>query len=417
MERLARKIFSYENRLLLILGLAFGLVFFDRQAASILAPFIQKDLALDNTQIGLLTSVLALSWALSAYVISRWSDAVGRRKPFLIAFVIIFSACSVASGLAHSFPSLVAARLLMGVVEGPFLPICLAIMTMESSPTRRALNAGVMQNLFSALLGNGLAAIILVALAVRFGWRSAFYLSALPGLLIALALWLWVRERAHPPIPTRAEEAADGGAGLLVLLRNHNVRVCAVLSILMVGWLLIGSSFLPVFLTSARHMAPAQMSHIMFLLGLCAALSAFVAPPLSDRFGRRPVMIGFCALSAVAPLTAVFFTGPEWAFAALMFVGWAGTGVFPMFMGVIPGESLSPRHATTAMGLVICAGETIGGFAGPLLAGAAADRTSLAAPMAISAACALAAALVALLLIETAPARRPAQSNMHEDLV
>lgn len=404
---MARKVFSYENGLLLILGLAFGLVFFDRQAASILAPFIKTDLGLTNTQIGLLTSVLALSWALSAYVISRWSDAVGRRKPFLIAFVIVFSACSVASGLSRSYPSLLAARLLMGVVEGPFLPICLAIMTLASSPARRALNAGVMQNLFSALVGNGLAAIILVGLADRFGWRSAFYLSALPGLLIALAIWLWVREPASP-VAARSEEPADRGAGVGALLRTHNVRICALLSILMVGWLLIGSSFLPVFLTSFRHMAPAQMSHIMFLLGLCAAVSAFVAPPLSDRFGRRPVMIGFCALSAVAPLTAIFFNGPDWAFAALMFVGWAGTGVFPMFMGVIPGESLSPRHATTAMGLVICAGETIGGFGGPLLAGAVADRTSLAAPMAFSAGCALAAAVVAFFLIETAPARRSA---------
>ncbi len=402
---MARKVFSYENGLLLILGLAFGLVFFDRQAASILAPFIKTDLGLTNTQIGLLTSVLALSWALSAYVISRWSDAVGRRKPFLIAFVIVFSACSVASGLSRSYPSLLAARLLMGVVEGPFLPICLAIMTLASSPARRALNAGVMQNFFSALVGNGLAAIILVGLADRFGWRSAFYLSALPGLLIALAIWLWVREPASPAA-ARSEDRADRGSGVGALLRTHNVRICAVLSILMVGWLLIGSSFLPVFLTSFRHMAPAQMSHIMFLLGLCAAVSAFVAPPLSDRFGRRPVMIVFCLLSAVAPLTAIFFKGPDWAFAALMFVGWAGTGVFPMFMGVIPGESLSPRHATTAMGLVICAGETIGGFGGPLFAGAVADRTNLIAPMAISTACALAAGLVAFFLIETAPDRR-----------
>jgi len=42
-------------------------------------------------------------WALGAYVIARWSDSKGSRKPFLLAFLVIFSACSILSGLAPSF--------------------------------------------------------------------------------------------------------------------------------------------------------------------------------------------------------------------------------------------------------------------------------------------------------------------------
>ena len=401
----ARKIFSYENRLLLILGLAFGIAFFDRQGASILAPFIQKDLNLTNTQIGLLGSVLALSWAVSAYVISRWSDKVGRRKPFLLAFVVIFSACSLASGLARDFPQLLAARLLMGVVEGPFLPICLGIMAVESSPTRRALNAGVMQNFFSALVGNSLAAVVLVALATHFGWRSAFYLSALPGLLIGVAIWLWVKEPARAAADTFMAPRDGPAMGLRDMLGVHNVRICAILSVLMVGWLLTISSFLPIFLTNYRQMAVGQMSQVMMLVGVCAGLSSFVTAPLADRIGRRPVMIGFCALSAITPLTALLFGGPFWAFAALMFTGFSVTGVFPIFMGVVPGESLPARSATTAMGLVICAGEVIGGFGGPLVAGMLADRTSLAAPMLMCLGFSALATVTALFLKETAPAR------------
>ena len=89
---------TYENGLLLILALSFGFAFFDRNAVSYLAPYLVRDLGINNTQVGLLGSVLALSWAVSALIIGRWSDAVGVRKPFLIGILLIFSACSILSG-------------------------------------------------------------------------------------------------------------------------------------------------------------------------------------------------------------------------------------------------------------------------------------------------------------------------------
>src|SRR5579872_5884525 len=136
-----QSIFTYENRLLILLGIAFGFAFFDRNSASVLIPYMAKDLGLTNTQSALINSVLSVMWALGAYVIARWSDSRGNRKPFLLAFLVIFSACSILSGLARSFPVLLVSRALMGTVEGPFLPVCLAIMAVESSPDRKGVNA------------------------------------------------------------------------------------------------------------------------------------------------------------------------------------------------------------------------------------------------------------------------------------
>src|SRR6202034_4393760 len=96
-------IFNYENRLLLLLGVSFGFAFFDRNSASVLIPYIAKDLLLTNTQAALITSVLSVMWALGAYVIARGSDSRGSRKPFLLAFLVIFSGYSILSGLARSF--------------------------------------------------------------------------------------------------------------------------------------------------------------------------------------------------------------------------------------------------------------------------------------------------------------------------
>jgi MFS family permease len=96
-------VFNYENALLLILGVSFGFAFFDRNAASVLTPYIARDLRLSNLQIGLINSALAVMWALGAYTIARWSDSQGARKPFLLAFLVIFSGCSFLSGLARVY--------------------------------------------------------------------------------------------------------------------------------------------------------------------------------------------------------------------------------------------------------------------------------------------------------------------------
>ncbi|MCP5143373.1 MAG: MFS transporter [Gammaproteobacteria bacterium] len=398
-----RGVFSYENRLLLLLGFSFGIAFFDRNAASFLTPFIVDELSLNNTQVGMLQSGLALTWALSAFIIGRWSDRSGVRKPFLIGALVVFSACSVLSGLATTFIVLLLARVIMGIAEGPFLPVCLSIMNVESTPSRRGFNAGVLQNLFPALLGTTLAPVILVWLAEHFNWRVSFFLAGIPGLLLALVVWLMVRE----PERNQPEPAATGGDKLAIgtMLRNRNIALCALICCFMVAWMILGWGFLPLYFTSYRGYEPSEMSWLIMVLGLGAATSGFVAPALSDRFGRKPIMIAFCLLSMVTPLAALYFQGATLVLAGLLFLGWLGTGSFPIYMGVIPSETIGRRYAATSMGLVVCIGELVGGFAAPTIAGKLADMTSLAAPIVIMVGCGLVSGVLSLFLIETAPSR------------
>ena len=159
------KVFTYENGLLLLLGFTFGIVFFERNAIGPLASYIIKDLTLSQAQIGMLGSGLSLAWAISAYVIGAWSDRSGLRKPFLLVSVVVFSLCSALSGIAATFMMLLLARVIMGFAEGPFLPICFSIMNVESSPKRRGVNAGLMQNFFASLLGTTIAPLVLPWLA------------------------------------------------------------------------------------------------------------------------------------------------------------------------------------------------------------------------------------------------------------
>jgi MFS transporter, ACS family, hexuronate transporter len=404
-------IFNYENRLLIVLGVSFGFAFFDRNSASVLIPYMAKDLGLTNTQSALINSVLSVMWALGAYAIARWSDSRGKRKAFLLAFLVIFSACSILSGLAQSFPVLLISRAIMGTVEGPFLPVCLAIMAVESSPARRGVNAGVMQNFFAALLGQSLAPWLLPIIAEQFGWRAAFFVSGVPGLLCAIGVWLWVRE---PTKEAQAALAASSGAavaddgkkmGLFDMLAVRNVLVCCLISVFMVGWFIMGWTFLPKYFTEVRGMPGPTMGALLSVLGFASAVSGFGAPWLSDRIGRKPVMIGFCLVGALTALGAMYFQGSTVVLGALLFVGWLASGTFPLYMGVIPGESMPPKYAATAMGLVVCVGEVLGGSGLVALAGTVADLTQLSNAVLMMAASGAIGCVLCFFLVETAPVK------------
>ncbi len=400
-----RGLFTYENALVLILGLTFGVVFFDRQAASNLMLFIKPDLHLNDTQVGLIGSALAATWAISAYLVALLSDRTGKRKPILIVCVVGFSLCSAISGWAPSFPVLAASRFFMGMLEGGVMPICLAIMAVESSERRRGLNAGIVQNGFSNLVGNSLGPIALIAIASAMSWRDAFYVAAVPGLLCAGAIWLWVKEPAKPS--PAAGETAVRHMSLLEMLKVRNVLICSLVSIFMVAWLITGFAFLPLVFGESRHLPPKTVSYLMGALGMCAFLGGALLPGLSDRVGRRPVLIIGCFAAILAPMAAIYVQGSVLLIGVLVFIGWIGNGIFPMFMGTIPGESLPRASIATAMGIVVGIGEILGGVCAPTLAGWLADHTSLGlqAPMLMMAGCAFIAGCLALLLTETAPAK------------
>ncbi len=172
---------KYETRLIWVLTITFGFVFFDRNAASFLMPFIANDLHFNNTQVGLVASALSFTWAVAAFLGGAYSDRTGNRKSFLLIAVVAFSLCSFASGLAASFAALFSTRLLMGMAEGPILPIAQSLVAIESSAAKRGHNMGVMQNFGSNLLGSFAAPLILVAVASAYNWRWAFFLSGVPG--------------------------------------------------------------------------------------------------------------------------------------------------------------------------------------------------------------------------------------------
>ena len=402
---------GYQIALTALLSLNFGFVLFDRNAAGFLMPFIQPELGLSNTQVGLLSSGLSLTWALAAFGIGVVSDRTGSRKGLLVIATLAFSLCSFGSGLATGFAILLMTRMLMGAAEGGIMPISQSLIAAEVSPKHRGLAMGVAQGFGSSLMGSFVAPVLLVAFAEAFSWRHAFFLAGAPGIVIALAMVWLVRPPASRDGAGAVPHAANATparrifelASYRAVLRERNIWVCALLSILLVSYLVVTWAFMPLFLTQVRGFAESTMSWLMGALGISATVASFAIPGLSDRIGRRGLMIAMPLVAVILPLAAMFFSGPVWVLGAIFVVGWLFTGTMPLFMATVPAESVDARHLAGALGVCMGAGELIGGVFSPSIAGYAADLTGLEAPLWIMAGLALAAGLVATGLRETAP--------------
>lgn len=406
---------AYQVALVTLLSVNFGILFFDRNALGFLMPFVQPDLHLSNTQVGLLSSALSLTWSFAAFGIGVVSDRTGSRKGLLVATTVLFSACSFLSGIATSFAVLLGARLLMGVAEGGNMPISQSIIASEVRPEHRGIAMGVTQNFGSNLLGSFVAPVVLASFAMAHGWRHAFFLAGGPGLVMAVLLWKYLDSSAGAPrsvsSPASGATGATGaavsaparGASLGAALANRNVVLCAVIAVLLVSYFVVCLAFMPLYLVQVRHFSPEREGWLIGALGISATVGAFVISGLSDRIGRRPLMLFMPLLAVILPLGALYYHGSVWMLAAIFFVGWGQTGIFPLFMATVPSESVAPHLRASALGLCMGAGELLGGVFAPSIAGIAADRTGLQAPLWIMVGLAVLGGLLALGLRETAP--------------
>ncbi len=397
----ARNSSGYQILLVALLSLNFGIVFFDRNALNFLMPFVKPELGLSDTQVGLLASALSLTWSFAAFGMGRLSDAMGKRKLLLIVSTVAFSLCSFLTGVAASFVMLLLARMLMGIAEGGVMPISHAMVASEVNPERRGLAQGVAQNFGSNLLGSFVAPVLLTAFALAFGWRNAFFLAGIPGLVSATLIWVLLKEPAMPKAPPKSAESGS----LAHVLKDRNIVTCMVLSVLGVSYLVICWAFMPLFLTGLRGASESETGWLMGTLGISATIGSFAIPALSDRIGRRPVMIAAPLIAVILPLGALFYDGSLWVLAAIFFVGWVINGIFPLFMATVPSESVDPRHAATALGLAMGSGEVLGGAFGPTIAGFASDHLGRTSPLWIMVGLAIATGVAATFLRETAPSQ------------
>jgi ACS family hexuronate transporter-like MFS transporter len=397
----------HDIPLVTLLSLSVGLAFAEQVGINYLTPLIKPALGLTNADIGLLISGAAVTNALGSYGAAVLADRLRRKKPLLIVLMIGFSLCSVLSAFASSFSQLLAARLLMGALEGPMLPVAQSLIAASTPRRRWGTYMGIVQNLGTNFLGLFVAPLIVVAVASRYGWRAGFFVVIVPSLASVVLLLRAVRE---PPKPPGAVKQTQPKGNLRQVLGFRNIWLCAAIFSFLMAYATIGWAFLPLYFETVRNLGGQEMSYLMSSLAVSSALVGIFGAAISDRVGRKRTMIVIAAIGIICPLAAIYYGGPSVVLGILISVGWSITGTSPLAVATIPSETVPADTTATAMGFVLATGLLVGGFAGPALAGVVADRWGLEASILLDALCAVAVVALSCALLE--PATRTGEASL-----
>jgi predicted MFS family arabinose efflux permease len=183
---------GYLNYAMGVLCLVNAVNYTDRMVLSIVVEPIKAELALSDTEIGLLTGFsFAIFYGLAGLFIAKLAD-VGDRRIILSVAIAIWSVMTALTGLAQNFLYLFLARIGVGIGEAGAIPTCNALISDYFPPEKRAASLAI----FTSGATFGLTAGLWIGgyLAENYGWRLAFVAAALPGLPLALLVWMTIRE-------------------------------------------------------------------------------------------------------------------------------------------------------------------------------------------------------------------------------
>ncbi|WP_203247376.1 MFS transporter [Sporosarcina beigongshangi] len=410
-----KKFWNYENKLVIIFFFTIGFVFFDRLAINYLFPMISVDLGLNYTHLGLLGAGLALTWSISGPLGGFISDKVKSKKTMLAFLVIAFSIISLLHGFAQTFAMLFVLRLLMGIVEGPMIPQTQSILAMESSENRRGFNLGFTMNTSNALFGSILAPVLLVALATKFDWHMAFYLTIIPGIILSLFILKTVKNPDSKKFHAMHAVKSTEKVKVKDILKHRNIWLSIVVFSLVMTTLMAFQIFGPTYLVQAKGLSGTTMSFVMASFGVGYAIFGFLIPTISERTGRKPASAFSGLLLILVPLSIVFVDSIP-LMMILLFIGSAGSGVIGMSMSVIPVESVPLQYSGLAIGLTIGIGELVGGFLNPMINGALADMYGIQTPLFVAAGAAVLAFIFTLFFKETVPAKLATSPEVNNEV-
>ena len=405
MSNKKQSFFRYENNLLILLFLVFGLVFMDRLSIIFLFPFVAEELNLNNTQMGMLVGATSIAWGISTLLFASVSDFIGKKKLTLIIFILGFSIATFSSGLVGGLGSLILVRLLMGITEGPVIPLIQSTMMAESTPKRRGTNLGLIQG-SASLMGNAFAPLLVVAIAVATNWRYSFFALAIPGIILAVILMFYMKEpNFNKGIGTNDKKVKPTFQEYKSVFKTRNVWVSMLMAIFYMTYLLVFTSFMPLFLSGVSNYSTGQYGAILGIMGIGTFFWQFLLPSISDKLGRKTIIVPATFIAILLPLAVAAFHTNFALLAISVFILTIGFGAQPLYLAIIPSESVPRIFAATAIACVVLTGEIIGGTAGPVLAGILADKFSLYTPLWLASGTAVVFFLLSFLLKETAPVK------------
>ena len=395
---------------LVLLCVAQFMVVLDMTVVNIALPSIGRTLGFAPSDLQWVVTTYLLTTGVLTLAGGRAADLFGRRRMFL-AGLAVFTAASLASGLAPVAGALIASRAGQGLGAAMLTPAALAIITATYSGAQRATSLSA----WGALAGGGMAVGVLAGgvLTTWFGWRSVFLINVPVGLAAGAAAWLMV-----PRSPGAGRRAVLPLFPLRVL-RSYSL-VAGGLLLLTVTGTLVGVSVLnSLYLQNAAAASPVRAGVEFLPLVLMTGLGAHLASRLLPRAGTR--LVAVAGLLAIAAGTLLLSrAGVHTQYLAIILPAFvllgAGTGMAFPAASVTALSQVRDEMAGFASGLMTTAHEIGAGLGAAAFPAVAAATTGFAASGAGLAAgyrhatlvAAAVAAGLAVLAARAVPSVRPA---------
>lgn len=364
---------------LVILAVVYMFNFVDRQILAILLPAIRDEFGVADVWLGFLTgTAFAMFYVILGIPVARYADRHNRRSLIALA-VALWSGMTALCGVAANFVQLALARVGVGVGEAGCSPPAHSMIADLYPPEQRSTAMGVYTIGISA--GIMLAFLLGGWVVQNIGWREAFFVVGLPGLVLALVVRFTVVEppRGHSEDRQAVSEQPPFFRTLRFLWRRPSfahMTIAAGLSS-WVGYSVI--NFMPSFLGRSFGMPAGQIGlYLGLIVGLIGGAGFFLGGYVADHLGqtdhRRALrFIGLTVLFTAVPYVFVFLAG-SWQIALLVFAIPALTAnvylapVLSQAQGLV---SLRMRAMASAIALLII--NLIGLAIGPPLTGLVSD--------------------------------------------
>ena len=279
-------------------------------------------------------------------------------------------------------------------------------MTVETAPAEmRGRNIGIV-NSMGPLIGSAIAPVLVTQVTSAFSSNCySFVVCAVPGLITGAA----ARNPHGSEASSRTEASARARNGgiLKVVTGNPLLWLCFIGSFLVSTWVYVFTTFTPLYATHVMHQQATTTGFLMGAVGLGNFVYSVVAVWMSDRVGRRPIMMICAALCAFVPFTFMI----SWLydvpilFSAILFLLSAIPAAAICILALVPTELVKPGYAASAIAFASFGAEFLGATFSPAIGGWAADRWGLPAPLAMAGVAAALIVIIALLLPETAPSK------------
>lgn len=279
---------SYKRFVLVMLTIVYAFNFIDRQILVILQEPIKNEMALSDAQLGLLSGfTFAVIYVTAGIPIAYWADRSNRRN-IVVASLAIWSGMTAISGLVQSYVQLLLARVGVGLGEAGGSPPAHSMISDYYPPHQRATalsfyTSGIYVGILLGFAFGGM-------LAEAVGWRMAFMVVGIPGVLFAGLLLITVRE----PLRGRWDAASSNlerpsMSQTLGLLRRRRSFWYIALGCALTSYVSYGNgNFFPSFLIRNHGMSIADVGLVLSLVsGISGALGTFAGGYLADRLAPR----------------------------------------------------------------------------------------------------------------------------------